>query len=75
MSRGRFLEYIIEQTGDVWKMHTEHEFLTRLADGSLPIENFKYYLIQDYLFLVGKMIMVETNADLDDRFNLRAPKP
>ena len=23
-----------------------------MADGSLPVDNFKHYLIQDYLFLV-----------------------
>lgn len=27
-----------------------------LADGSLPVHAFKYYLIQDYLFLVGSLI-------------------
>ncbi|KAE9374465.1 hypothetical protein N431DRAFT_437888 [Stipitochalara longipes BDJ] len=51
---GRFIEYILERP-DVqrpWKEHTEHEFVAGLADGTLPVERFKYYLIQDYLFLV-----------------------
>lgn len=26
--------------------------MQRMADGTLPLENFKYYMIQDYLFLV-----------------------
>lgn len=38
---------------DAWRAHTEHEFVNRLADGTLPIERFKYYLIQDYLYLVS----------------------
>jgi thiaminase len=35
-----------------WKKYTEHEFVQKLADGTLPEEQFKLYLIQDYLFLV-----------------------
>jgi hypothetical protein len=26
-----------------------------LADGSLPVNSFKYYLVQDYLFLVSRI--------------------
>lgn len=37
---------------DVWRQYTEHEFVTRMADGSLPLDAFKNYLIQDYLYLV-----------------------
>mmetsp|Transcript_6952 Transcript_6952/g.9034 ORF Transcript_6952/g.9034 Transcript_6952/m.9034 type:complete len:227 (-) Transcript_6952:149-829(-) len=29
----------------------EHPFLSALLDGSLPIENFRYYIIQDLLYL------------------------
>lgn len=51
---GHFVEYLLGRPDvkEAWKRHTEHEFLTRLADGTLPLEAFKYYLIQDYLFLV-----------------------
>jgi hypothetical protein len=51
---GRFIEYILDRP-DVqkpWRGHTEHAFVAGLADGSLPVSAFKYYLIQDYLFLV-----------------------
>jgi len=37
-----------------WREHTEHDFVRQMADGTLPLEQFKYYLIQDYLFLVGE---------------------
>jgi thiaminase len=52
--RGRFIEYILERPDvqQVWKNHTEHRFVAGLADGTLPMKSFKYYLIQDYLFLV-----------------------
>ena len=38
--------------GDAWHDYVEHEFVTRLADGSLPDVCFRHYLGQDYLFLI-----------------------
>ena len=35
-----------------WYKHVEHAFVAGLADGTLPVSAFKYYLVQDYLFLV-----------------------
>jgi thiaminase len=51
---GNFVEYLLSRpdVAEAWKQHTEHVFLERLADGTLPIEAFKYYLIQDYLYLI-----------------------
>ncbi|KAJ8106334.1 hypothetical protein OPT61_g9606 [Boeremia exigua] len=53
-SQGGFIQYLLDRD-DVqkpWKEYTEHEFVRKMGDGSLPVENYKYYLIQDYLFLV-----------------------
>ena len=36
----------------MWHSHVHHDFVKRIADGTLPIEKFKDYLVQDYLFLV-----------------------
>ena len=36
----------------IWKADLEHPFVRGIADGSLPTEKFKFYLIQDYLFLL-----------------------
>ena len=36
---------------DIIKATEKHEFLTKMVNGSLPIENFKYYIIQDSLYL------------------------
>ncbi|KAL2002657.1 hypothetical protein VTN02DRAFT_6267 [Thermoascus thermophilus] len=51
---GRFLEYILDRPDvrQVWKDFTEHEFVAGLGSGTLPIERFKEYLVQDYLYLV-----------------------
>ncbi|KAF1959538.1 hypothetical protein CC80DRAFT_466442 [Byssothecium circinans] len=51
---GGFIDYLLdrEDVQDAWRQYTHHEFVARIADGTLPIENFKHYLIQDYLFLI-----------------------
>lgn len=38
--------------GRDWRDYVEHDFVLRLADGSLPEASFRHYLVQDYLFLI-----------------------
>lgn len=54
LCRGGFIPYLLdrEDAQKPWKEYTEHEFVSKMADGTLPVEKFKYYMIQDYLFLV-----------------------
>ncbi len=35
-----------------WDAYVRHPFLTGLADGTLPAEAFRTYLVQDYLYLL-----------------------
>jgi thiaminase/transcriptional activator TenA len=35
-----------------WTGYTRHNFVLRLAEGSLPEASFRHYLVQDYLFLI-----------------------
>ena len=35
-----------------WLTYVDHDFVRGLADGSLPEECFRHYLVQDYLFLI-----------------------
>lgn len=53
-ARGRFLEYALDRPDikPVWKAFTEHEFVAGIGNGTLPVERFKAYLVQDYLYLV-----------------------
>lgn len=37
---------------NVWKTFVYHPFVMAMGDGTLPMESFKQYLIQDYLYLV-----------------------
>ena len=50
---GHFIPYLLSHPTVVplWKHYVHHPFTTALGNGSLPIDNFKRYLIQDYLFL------------------------
>ncbi len=35
-----------------WHSYCHHDFVNRIGDGTLPIESFRYYLEQDYVFLI-----------------------
>ena len=37
----------------MWETEHNHPFVKGIGDGSLPLENFRYYMRQDYLFLIG----------------------
>ena len=36
----------------VWQAQRKHPFLRGIADGTLPLERFSFYVRQDYLFLI-----------------------
>ena len=36
---------------DIWPRYLSHPFVTQMADGTLPMEKFRYYMLQDYLYL------------------------
>lgn len=36
----------------IWRKIFEHPFVIELYDGTLPLEKFKYYIIQDYNYLI-----------------------
>lgn len=47
----RFTEWLRETSEPAWSGATRHRFTSRLADGSLSEEAFRYYLLQDYGFV------------------------
>jgi len=36
----------------MWETEQNHPFVTGIGDGSLPLENFRHYMRQDYIFLI-----------------------
>lgn len=45
-----------EDVQQVWKEFTQHEFVEKMGDGTLPVERFKFYMVQDYLYLVSPTV-------------------
>ncbi|KAF4119743.1 hydroxymethylpyrimidine/phosphomethylpyrimidine kinase / thiaminase, partial [Geosmithia morbida] len=51
---GYFVEYLLSRADvkDVWRQFVHHPFVMAMGDGSLPIQSFKGYIVQDYLYLI-----------------------
>ena len=47
-----FITEIENQTLSIRQAILEHPFITGIGDGSLPVDRFKYYVIQDYAYLI-----------------------
>ena len=45
-------ERLLDVSKDIWAKYHEHPFVKGIAEGSLDKEKFKYYMIQDYLYLI-----------------------
>ncbi len=43
---------ILEGSRSIWTTFHEHPFVRGIAEGTLPEENFKYYMLQDYVYLL-----------------------
>ncbi|KAK6506240.1 hypothetical protein TWF506_011159 [Arthrobotrys conoides] len=53
-SKGRFFDYLINhpRVAKIWNDYVNHDFVKKIANGTLSTENFVWYLKQDYLFLI-----------------------
>ncbi|ROV90322.1 hypothetical protein VSDG_08151 [Cytospora chrysosperma] len=51
---GRFVEWALERpdVAPVWDEFVNHPFVMAMGNGTLPLESFKGYLVQDYLYLI-----------------------
>jgi thiaminase/transcriptional activator TenA len=45
-------ERLHQAAAPIWQKTLAHPFVTALGDGTLPIENFQFYICQDYVFLI-----------------------
>ncbi|KAG8746125.1 hypothetical protein FRC10_005991 [Ceratobasidium sp. 414] len=46
-----FASVLINSCAGLWRQYIEHSFVTQIAAGTLPKENFVHYLKQDYIYL------------------------
>lgn len=47
----RKVDELIESAASLWERCDEHPFVKGIADGTLDKKKFRYYMIQDYLYL------------------------
>jgi thiaminase/transcriptional activator TenA len=47
-----FSESLRQEAEPLWKTIHEHPFVTGIGDGTLSPDRFRYYMCQDYLFLI-----------------------
>ncbi|WP_298964113.1 thiaminase II [uncultured Roseibium sp.] len=48
----KLFERIKADAAPQWADYTHHDFVQQLGEGTLPLDCFKHYLVQDYLFLI-----------------------
>ncbi|MBN1682316.1 thiaminase II [Candidatus Bathyarchaeota archaeon] len=48
----KFSNELREKSSHIWKQILKHPFIREMVDGTLPIEKFQYYIIQDYGYLL-----------------------
>jgi len=52
MSAQKFSETLRASAAPIWREELAHPFVRGIADGTLAIERFRFYLGQDYVFLI-----------------------
>ncbi|MCQ6276893.1 thiaminase II [Bacillus sp. V3B] len=48
----KFSERLHEKLQSVWRKNHAHPFVKEMGDGTLDKEKFRFYMIQDYLYLI-----------------------
>ena len=48
----KFSQHLVTELKPIWEANHHHPFVQELADGTLDIEKFKFYMVQDYIYLI-----------------------
>ncbi|ADE67918.1 MULTISPECIES: thiaminase II [Priestia] len=48
----KFSERLYEKLQPIWRQNHNHPFVEGMGDGTLEKEKFRFYMIQDYLYLI-----------------------
>ena len=46
-----FTQLIRQEAREIWEANLDHPFVQGIAKGTLPLENFRYYVLQDSYYL------------------------
>ncbi|MDR7316346.1 thiaminase II [Brevibacillus nitrificans] len=62
-----FTDRLRKSVAPIWEKTHQHPFVTGLGDGTLPVESFKYYMKQDYVYLIdyAKMFAIASTKAYD----------
>lgn len=52
MSTLKFSERLLKNLKPIWQKNHDHPFVKGIGDGSLDVDKFRFYMIQDYLYLI-----------------------
>ena len=47
----KLTDRLYESVQDIWPCYLEHPFVLEMAQGTLPLNKFRYYMLQDYVYL------------------------
>lgn len=47
----KLTDELYESVKEIWEGYLSHPFIMEMKEGTLPVEKFRYYMIQDYLYL------------------------
>lgn len=45
------IDRLLDATDEIWKSYNEHPFVLGIQNGTLPKDKFRFYIIQDYMYL------------------------
>ena len=51
MNTKPIIERMLEESENIWQSYLKHPFILGLSNGDLDIKKFRFYLLQDYLYL------------------------
>lgn len=49
----RFTDRLREKAAAIWEAQHQHPFARGIGDGTLSLDKFKFWMCQDYVFLIG----------------------
>jgi thiaminase (transcriptional activator TenA) len=58
----KFSERLVEKLQPIWRQNHSHSFVQELGAGTLDQEKFRFYMIQDYLYLIDYSKMFALGA-------------
>ncbi len=63
------IEYLLRDTEELWKKYVRHEFVVRMREGNLPLDVFRYYLIQDSKYveeMLRALLLASSKGPVND---------